>query len=909
MQFYVICSNLDNFSSIIIGPTVRMPFGSFLVKSIRTRLLTHFIFLGVVPLLCVGGVMLMLTFSVQKQQAVDLQTEIAIQVGSRVQEYMQTLERVLRLGVSLAEIQKLSPEDQKRVLFYLVKYGNAPFEYLAMTDDQGKLTACVGQKNNAPQCRPEVWEDSAIVRSVRETARTLLARVQPGNSPDSTLNLIALPLDSDGNGTTDAVLLAGARLKPIWDLLTGLDLGKEETVYILDNDNRIIAHNSSQKIADNTTVRIPNAPGLDTGLFGTPVIKSFHRVKLGDQYFTVVAEQARNKALGLAYSTFETVAVLFFASLLSAAALAFFSIRRIVTPISNLARTVRAVRAGDLSRRAKIERSDEIGVLAESFNEMTSQLEITLQGLHENIKELTDTQKKLQKSERKFRGIYEQASEGILLIDESGLIRGANPQALLSLEFDYDELIGMQTAAIFHAEDLKKLPIEQALRKVHAGETLRLERRLRRKDGVYLTTAVGIREMDDERILFMFRDISKRKRMEQELLRAKTTAEEANKAKGQFLANMSHEIRTPLSCIIGMAELSQESELDPDTRENVETILDSALSLLDIINDILDFTKIEAKGLDLVAHDFNIRKCMDKTIRSFRPQADRKGLVVECEIDDSVPRMLHGDSGRLTQVVRNLISNSIKFTHKGSIRVTATLPSPSNLPLKLMFKVEDTGIGVPEDKLNKLFFSFSQVDSSYSKKYPGTGLGLAISKKLVEMMGGSIWVESTEKKGSTFYFTCLLDPVQSKKTTTAPQIDPFSALPEAPRSLKILFAEDNAINRHFISGFLKDAGHNVTPVTNGLEVLKALEKQKFDIILMDVQMPEMDGVTATVKVREGNSGINSTHIPILALTAYAMREDKKRFVSAGMNGCVTKPIDRELLFSTIYQLTSTDPDA
>jgi CheY-like chemotaxis protein/nitrogen-specific signal transduction histidine kinase len=408
----------------------------------------------------------------------------------------------------------------------------------------------------------------------------------------------------------------------------------------------------------------------------------------------------------------------------------------------------------------------------------------------------------------------------------------------------------------------------------------------------------------------MFRDVSERKRFEEELVRAKNAAEEANKAKGVFLATMSHEIRTPLSNVIGMAELTLEAELSEELRENLEIILDSAVSLLDIINDILDLAKIEARGISLAHVDFNLRRALERTMRNFSTQAARKNDTLYLDVAHDVPDVLNGDPGRLAQVLRNLVHNAIKFTENGSITISVTRKEPGDDPVTLLFSVSDTGIGVPQDKINRLFLSFTQVDSTYQEKYKGTGLGLAISKKLVELMGGAIWVESDEGKGSVFSFTTTLRPQSRQQDadhrptrSRHEQLGEENAYtPRLGEPASILFAEDNAINQLFIADFLKSAGHRVTTVSNGKEALAAFAQQPFDLILMDIQMPEMDGIEATRSIRGAETPPFDKTIPILALTAYAMREDRKRFLEAGMNGCITKPVDRPLLLRTVVEL-------
>ena len=377
---------------------------------------------------------------------------------------------------------------------------------------------------------------------------------------------------------------------------------------------------------------------------------------------------------------------------------------------------------------------------------------------------------------------------------------------------------------------------------------------------------------------------------EKKLTKAKEEAERANSSKSIFLANMSHEIRTPISGIIGASEMLLLSNLSDDQKETIGMIKNSAASLLAIINDILDLSKIEAQKLEIICEDFDLYETMKNNLKPFSVEVHQKGLEMTLNIHPDVPQYLNGDPHRLGQVIRNIAGNALKFTDDGQIIITVKNLYNEIYPVHLMFSVSDTGQGIPEDKIPELFKTYSQVDNSPKKKRKGTGLGLSISKKIVELMGGRIWAESQPGKVSTFYFTVVFEKSQtdiSKKPVGIQyEIDRQQMAP-----LRILLAEDNKLNQKFVSCLLNQAGHQVSSVNDGNEVLEAMEQMRFDLILMDVQMPELDGVSATKMIRTTQNEKINSDIPIIALTAYAMKGDREKFINAGMDDYITKPVN------------------
>ncbi len=605
-------------------------------------------------------------------------------------------------------------------------------------------------------------------------------------------------------------------------------------------------------------------------------------IKQGDNHDIYKAESIKkvlfNNRLLFIISTITSI-------VLSVGVVMFFFNRLAKRPLNSMIKAIEEVERGNIRTHVPVHGNDEFALLSEKFNHMID----TISTMQNKIIEEYINEKIL---------VVDSISVGVVVVDYDKRVLFANQAALRLFNKTFEEFIDEEFPYTITPGIIKEYQI-----KSHTGMSIVIEMRCQsiewQKAPAYMVCMI---------------DVTRLKSAERQLREAKEKAEAATVAKSLFLANMSHEIRTPMNAIMGMTDIMLGSELNEDQKGYIQTIRTASETLLKIINDILDLSKIESGKMVLECTPFNLEGLVDETMSIFWNQANKKGLNFYKKIDDDVPVNLKGDPLRLRQVIFNLLSNAIKFTEKGEVSLTVKKVREQgsgryhiaqadrvNNKVMLLFSVRDTGIGIPYALQERVFDSFTQADSTITRRYGGTGLGLTICKEIVRLMKGAIWVESEYGKGSSFYFTALFGIEDKPSVITEPLQDETSK--PKPLSMagkiRILVAEDDRLNQKVISMMLSKHGIDYMIVENGKQVIEELEKAHYDLILMDVQMPEMDGLEATRVIRTSSSGLFDPKIPIVAATAFAMKEDMQRCIEAGMDDYISKPIKAERLVEVI----------
>jgi PAS domain S-box-containing protein len=502
-----------------------------------------------------------------------------------------------------------------------------------------------------------------------------------------------------------------------------------------------------------------------------------------------------------------------------------------------------------------------------------------------------------------YKLLADNSTDVIVRLGFDGLRRYVSPSAATVFGYRPDELVGRDVMQLVHEED--RSLSENAWDRLRRGEGDQIiTYRMRRKDGGWIWVETTLSAVADpgsgepREMVAVIRDIGNRRSMEAELVAtvreleaARDAAEQAARAKSQFLATMSHEIRTPLNGVIGFADLLNRTSLTPEQRNYVELQLEAGKTLLSIINDILDFSKLEVGKLDIAATPVDFRLVVEGGVGWFQAAAREKGLQLDCTIGEDLPRLIELDGPRLQQILANLLSNALKFTRSGVVSVSVRR-GQSPRGARLSVAVSDTGIGIPQEKLGMLFQRFSQIDGSISREFGGTGLGLAISQRLAQLMGGGIAVTSEYGVGSIFTLDLPLEPV-------APELPqaPAGVAAELPGQLRVLLVEDNRTNQKLVEALLGELGYAIDTAENGEEAVKAVSEKGYDLVLMDVQMPVMDGLQAAARIRA--LGGEKSEVPIIAITAHVRAEDVARCKAAGMQAHVGKPINRDALLAAI----------
>jgi two-component system sensor histidine kinase/response regulator len=680
-------------------------------------------------------------------------------------------------------------------------------------------------------------------------------------------------------------------------------------VFVVDADDEIISHTFVPGIpaevrrldGDKHATKIQQIKIAGLGNFidiASPILASeIGTVHVGMDYDLI------RRSIGAATARLMALmAVIFAVSILAA----YLVMQKISRPLDQLTASAHRLASAETLSQANVDtgaelapitlRSDELGQLAHAFQHMVREVSGREQ-------RLTQAEASLRRSEAHFRSLIENVSDIILKIDSQGAIIYASPSVRRVMGVKPQDLTGHALIDYLHPDDRKAWEWALGDAGESAGASSTAELRLRRSDNTWRIVEASICNLlanpEVQGVVVNLGDISQRKQTE-ELRKEKEAAEAANRVKTEFLANMSHEIRTPMNGIIGMTELTLDTELTPEQREFLGMVRNSADSLLAILNDILDFSKIEAGKLELDEFDFNLRANLDDTMKGLALRAQVKGLELLCYVRAQVPDLIVGDAHRLRQIIINLVGNAIKFTEQGEIAVEVDAESQTDGEVCLHFTVRDTGIGIPAHKQEVIFEAFSQADSSTTRKYGGTGLGLTISSQLVQMMKGQIWVESQEHRGSVFHFTACFGLQTGAPTTPAPPR-------EDVKGLRVLIVDDNATNRRILQEVLTNWGMRPTVVSTGGHALDELSRavatgDPFPLAIIDCMMPEMDGFSLAAQI-QGRLELADTRL--IMLSSVVQSTDQSRARQRGFSAYLTKPVCQSELFEAITRSASS----
>lgn len=536
---------------------------------------------------------------------------------------------------------------------------------------------------------------------------------------------------------------------------------------------------------------------------------------------------------------------------------------------------------------------------------------VALFGVLQDVTERERLLRAAQTNERRYRLLAENTGDVITRVKMDGSSKYISPAIQQLLGWTFEEMSGQSTDYV-HPED-GHLVLGAIGKAVKTGEPTRLEHRAMHKNGSVIWVECTFKALRDENghvddVVVVIRDMTQRKALEAEVLEAKETAEAAARVKSEFLANMSHELRTPLTSVIGFSGLLQGSEALPDEeRTYVERIATASEALLGVINDILDYSKLEANAIEMDPEPFQVAALVDGAAAIVEGQCVAKGLNLKVVVDAAMPAVLTGDAGRLRQVMLNFLSNAVKFTGKGGVTLRVGGAPDLDGRWRMRVAVTDTGIGIPAEKIEVLFQRFSQADASTTRLYGGTGLGLAISRRLIEIMGGEIGVDSQPGEGATFWFETPL--AQGGTVGRLASGDDDMPAPGGMVGGRILMADDAPGNRELVSAILRGLGLEIDTVCDGAEAVQAMQTGAYDLVLMDVHMPVMDGLAATREIRRMQAG-SGHRTPILALTANVQADQVARCLDSGMDGHLAKPIQiPELAGALAHWLAGGDPAA